>query len=132
MFFFLRILRPPRSTRTDTLFPYTTLFRSQGVVDPAGAAGLAAPLPPPASLEHPFVQPLVRMAERAIAAQAFAGAETVERNGKVLNAGERHADTPLVESGPPTSRGRRPFRFFSSGPPGRDSTRDEGGCANRS
>src|SRR3546814_7954922 len=24
------IRRPPRSTRTDTLFPYTTLFRSQG------------------------------------------------------------------------------------------------------
>src|SRR3546814_17068079 len=28
MFFFLMIRRPPRSTRTDTLFPYTTLFRS--------------------------------------------------------------------------------------------------------
>src|SRR3546814_16777415 len=28
-FFFLMILRPPRSTRTDTLFPYTTLFRSR-------------------------------------------------------------------------------------------------------
>src|SRR3546814_10379933 len=28
MFFFLIIRRPPRSTRTDTLFPYTTLFRS--------------------------------------------------------------------------------------------------------
>src|SRR3546814_5727085 len=27
-FFFLIIRRPPRSTRTDTLFPYTTLFRS--------------------------------------------------------------------------------------------------------
>src|SRR3546814_9952322 len=26
------ILRPPRSTRTDTLFPYTTLFRSDGFV----------------------------------------------------------------------------------------------------
>src|SRR3546814_1112855 len=26
--FFLLIRRPPRSTRTDTLFPYTTLFRS--------------------------------------------------------------------------------------------------------
>src|SRR3546814_16343660 len=26
--FFLIIRRPPRSTRTDTLFPYTTLFRS--------------------------------------------------------------------------------------------------------
>src|SRR3546814_12139712 len=29
LFFFLMIRRPPRSTRTDTLFPYTTLFRSQ-------------------------------------------------------------------------------------------------------
>src|SRR3546814_9628683 len=28
MFFCLMIRRPPRSTRTDTLFPYTTLFRS--------------------------------------------------------------------------------------------------------
>src|SRR3546814_5287983 len=28
MFLFLMIRRPPRSTRTDTLFPYTTLFRS--------------------------------------------------------------------------------------------------------
>src|SRR3546814_4368719 len=36
-FFFLMIRRPPRSTRTDTLFPYTTLFRSlsgQHVVAP--------------------------------------------------------------------------------------------------
>src|SRR3546814_3562061 len=35
------IRRPPRSTRTDTLFPYTTLFRSDGIedlldVDPTG------------------------------------------------------------------------------------------------
>src|SRR3546814_20637727 len=28
LFFFLMIRRPPRSTRTDTLFPYTTFFRS--------------------------------------------------------------------------------------------------------
>src|SRR3546814_3897632 len=28
LFFFLMIRRPPRSTLTDTLFPYTTLFRS--------------------------------------------------------------------------------------------------------
>src|SRR3546814_9860369 len=36
MFFvFLMIRRPPRSTRTDTLFPYTTLFRSAaGQLDP--------------------------------------------------------------------------------------------------
>src|SRR3546814_6712258 len=30
MFFVLRLRRPPRSTRTDPLFPYTTLFRSRG------------------------------------------------------------------------------------------------------
>src|SRR3546814_15364512 len=35
-FFFLMIRRPPRSTRTDTLFPYTTLFRSRPGVDAAG------------------------------------------------------------------------------------------------
>src|SRR3546814_11565288 len=31
--FFLMIRRPPRSTRTDTLFPYTTLFRSLSLLD---------------------------------------------------------------------------------------------------
>src|SRR3546814_1175773 len=32
-FFFSMIRQPPRSTRTDTLFPYTTLFRSREIVD---------------------------------------------------------------------------------------------------
>src|SRR3546814_15901657 len=35
------IRRPPRSTRTDTLFPYTTLFRSEGEVE-ARNPGIAA------------------------------------------------------------------------------------------
>src|SRR3546814_15202788 len=39
-FFFLMIRRPPRSTRTDTLFPYTTLFRSNR--KPVIAMGRAA------------------------------------------------------------------------------------------
>src|SRR3546814_10033668 len=39
--FFLMIRRPPRSTRTDTLFPYTTLFRSF-VVDRKRAAAATA------------------------------------------------------------------------------------------
>src|SRR3546814_13326524 len=34
---FLMIRRPPRSTRTDTLFPYTTLFRSVAVEHPQHA-----------------------------------------------------------------------------------------------
>src|SRR3546814_18326870 len=51
VYFFLMVRRPPRSTRTDTLFPYTTLFRSlaraaadrerrqQVVVGPAAGLG---------------------------------------------------------------------------------------------
>src|SRR3546814_9073916 len=38
LIFFLMIRRPPRSTRTDTLFPYTTLFRSIGDRDGDGDA----------------------------------------------------------------------------------------------
>src|SRR3546814_5817366 len=38
-FFFLMIRRPPRSTRTDTLFPYTTLFRSGAVLQLVWHAG---------------------------------------------------------------------------------------------
>src|SRR3546814_20838206 len=37
-FFFLMIRRPPRSTRTDTLFPYTTLFRSHAPEEAGGEA----------------------------------------------------------------------------------------------
>src|SRR3546814_15748752 len=38
-FFFLMIRRPPRSTRTDTLFPYTTLFRSPAAAMSRPAGG---------------------------------------------------------------------------------------------
>src|SRR3546814_16053425 len=50
-FFFLMIRRPPRSTRTDTLFPYTTRFRSLYAGDLAtqvshgGAPRFARPSP---------------------------------------------------------------------------------------
>src|SRR3546814_5669348 len=39
------IRRPPRSTRTDTLFPYTTLFRSGGVAQGRGGRALDRPGP---------------------------------------------------------------------------------------
>src|SRR3546814_11421078 len=42
LFFFLIIRRPPRSTRTDTLFPYTTLFRSLGTRGPAPVRAVTA------------------------------------------------------------------------------------------
>src|SRR3546814_12861587 len=63
-FFFLMIRRPPRSTRTDTLFPYTTLFRSAAreaaTRGPGRHAGRAATphgmllFPPPKWLASPF------------------------------------------------------------------------------
>src|SRR3546814_241062 len=45
------IRRPPRSTRTDTLFPYTTLFRSLLHCDYANAA------PSRVGLRHPSIAP---------------------------------------------------------------------------
>src|SRR3546814_9537050 len=44
LFFFLMIRPPPRSTRTDTLFPYTTLFRSGRTRPPLARLG-----PPPSN-----------------------------------------------------------------------------------
>src|SRR3546814_11835772 len=42
--FFLMIRRPPRSTRTDTLFPYTTLFRSPARAKASRRAARQGPL----------------------------------------------------------------------------------------
>src|SRR3546814_5550948 len=42
LIFFLMIRQPPRTTRTDTLFPYTTLFRSEAFPDVQLVAGSVA------------------------------------------------------------------------------------------
>jgi hypothetical protein len=55
----------------------------EGVVDAAATAGL----PPPGG-EHPFVQPISGVTEVCGGTLALAGAEAVERNGEVLDAGE--------------------------------------------
>src|SRR3546814_3021260 len=91
-FFVLMIRRPPRSTRTDTLFPYTTLFRSvrQPALDPRFRAArrprrLADRAPPPGRRAgDPAGQPdhavaaggaaLDRLRGRRAAAHARAGA----------------------------------------------------------
>src|SRR3546814_19926293 len=41
------ILRPPRATRTDTLFPYTTLCRSRAVVAQVGSEVTLPVIPQP-------------------------------------------------------------------------------------
>src|SRR3546814_18290744 len=56
MFFFLKIRRPPRSTRTDTLFPYTTLFRS--------SESPRAPVAKPAPAPRPTIVPAGELPER--------------------------------------------------------------------
>src|SRR3546814_20374089 len=50
--FFLMIRRPPRSTRPDTLFPYTTLFRS-------GRNGLRGVPPIGAGSDHSTILPFL-------------------------------------------------------------------------
>src|SRR3546814_9937553 len=83
-FFFLIIRRPPRSTRTDPLLPYTTLFRSQ---DRAENAGIQAPhsalqlcrgnrrhrTGSPAHAAQPQVRRVARQADAAAAAGARHG-----------------------------------------------------------
>src|SRR3546814_18273031 len=58
--FFLMIRRPPRSTRTDTLFPYTTLFRS-----PRGAAERRSAQQLPAAAQRAAAQLQALAAERS-------------------------------------------------------------------
>src|SRR3546814_513374 len=64
-FLFLMIRRPPRSTRTDTLLPYTTLFRSQRFLErPFGHFELAEAVVPDAltrrrDAQHLLAQPVL-------------------------------------------------------------------------
>src|SRR3546814_16660501 len=72
------IRRPPRSTRTDTLFPYTTLFRSELELEDAqtliknGVRCVAEGANMPTSLD---------------AVEAFIGANVLYAPGKASNAG---------------------------------------------
>src|SRR3546814_19307629 len=67
-FFVLMIRRPPRSTRTDTLFPYTTLFRSHfgfDVADLDARAGMQT------GVMQRFIQRLVRSEEHTSELQSL-------------------------------------------------------------
>src|SRR3546814_10878006 len=52
--FFLMLRRPPRSTRTDTLFPYTTLFRSLSAVRHRQASQESQPFGKQETADNPF------------------------------------------------------------------------------
>jgi hypothetical protein len=99
----LWVLMPSRRAELPSTHDLCADARSEqlrkGVVDAAGAAGLADTLVPPPGGEHPFVQPVAGVAERRVEALTFAGGETVERDGEVLDAGERHGWGPFGDRG---------------------------------
>src|SRR3546814_14650851 len=74
VFFFLMIRRPPRSTRTDTLFPYTTLFRSSGLPVQFAAQPFRASVTkrlPKAVGENPEATPPMRSEEHTSELQSL-------------------------------------------------------------
>src|SRR3546814_13022773 len=101
MIFFLRVRRPPRSTRTDTLFPYPTLFRSADV-----HSG------PPVVDDHLVEIAVAGAAERAV---LFPGLDlegmVVEVQRLDLGVG-RHRVDPLLAAG--TEQDRKSTRLNSS------------------
>src|SRR3546814_15122401 len=84
-FFFLMIRRPPRSTRTDTLFPYTTLFRSRNRAGPGGVdrehrAGLS-------EVDHQIAAAVVERDEAGVALSGLLAAVAVRRQVDRLEIG---------------------------------------------
>src|SRR3546814_3327378 len=101
------IRRPPRSTRTDTLFPYTTLFRSVHAITGVLLTGVI--------IAHIYIGTI-----------GMAGAFDAMRSGRVDLAWARYHHRPWVEeqqartaSGSPAGRGSAPetakYRAAASG-----------------
>src|SRR3546814_16317869 len=86
--FFLMIRRPPRSTRTDTLFPYTTLFRSERPRARDPARKRASEVPPAAARAHR----ISRRARRARRSQRRGVSAARRRTGTACRAYRRPGD----------------------------------------
>src|SRR3546814_16015264 len=82
--FLLMIRRPPRSTRTDTLFPYTTLFRSLGIGAGAGE-GTACRLGALDLGEDAFFEALAEAVERGLNTLDIAEIRAEDRESTRLN-----------------------------------------------
>src|SRR3546814_11169515 len=78
LFFFLMIRRPPRSTRTDTLFPYTTLFRS--FVTKTELSGIDVPLEDIIAATD-FVQPAIEIIDSRFEKFKFDLVSVIADNG---------------------------------------------------
>src|SRR3546814_667483 len=115
------IRRPPRSTRTDTLFPYTTLFRSTYIIQ--GFATLSAVNSPIKSMK--VFRGLPNAASRAPCALAIGNFDGVHRGHQALFARLREVASKMgLESAVMTFE-PHPREFFAhlSGNPSRAPTR---------
>src|SRR3546814_18901714 len=95
------IRRPPRSTRTDTLFPYTTLFRS-GILG-TGAAIRVVIVERSDSIAPdmgPNARPLIVSAlqEAGVETRLGVGVEALDGTGVVLTSGERDRKSTRLNS----------------------------------
>src|SRR3546814_17124351 len=103
-FVFLMIRRPPRSTRTDTLFPYTTLFRS--------AQNAAAGAMTPANQALDQAKQQAGAAADAALAKAQGAVDQAQADiqngvtGALDRAGEKMDDAPALWLGRGSCRGR--------------------------
>src|SRR3546814_16061402 len=106
------IRRPPRSTRTDTLFPYTTLFRSEPRLGLAMARERRSGAPLPAARfegkerGNPRVEPLARL-PAAKADRALFG-EPVRLAAQFLAFIRAHRRIPIIPRRPRAFE-QRPF-----------------------
>src|SRR3546814_13151335 len=90
------ILRPPRSTRTDTLFPYTTLFRSEREPQDPGIELVAQP--PQHALAELAAVDVDDVFERAVDADQHQ--EHSRQRPQILQLPEREAEPFCREGGP--------------------------------
>src|SRR3546814_19223452 len=98
------IRRPPRSTRTDTLFPYTTLFRSIPGIDMVVAVGLLAAIGP---IDR-FTSPARLVAFLGLNPSVHQSGNSPARHGRITKQGPCHARTMLVEAAWAAVRGPGP------------------------
>src|SRR3546814_12738928 len=103
------IRRPPRSTRTDTLFPYTTLFRSQDVGNLVKGAGVGI-VPDAGDKGGIGVGPGRERAEPPEEHQPADDREPVATDA--MEDGDRHRRRPFIH--PEVRRKRSPARFLAS------------------
>src|SRR3546814_16775013 len=123
-FFFLMIRRPPRSTRSDTLFPYTTLFRATGpLLGPPLPGDLGRPILNAQNSGQPVPNPSIASPSPGISQEEQRRLQELEaaRTARLFSSTEsRSSNNPVSASSttpppqPDLTRDRKSTRLNSS------------------